>query len=155
MSTRSVKFFRRRGTRGGRMFLVIFGSWIVVYFAARALLGHYGSSLPTPMRLVVAVMPVAVLSGVFSMALRVLSQADELERLIHLLATAIALPLVAVTALAIGMLRHAGIIHDLWPFITAFYFLGYVIARLHYHVDEDASERDGLNLAGDNEAKAP
>jgi hypothetical protein len=94
---------KRRGTRGGRLFLVIFGTWIVVYFAARAVLEHKGLFLPV--RLAIAIMPVAVLSGVIT--------------------AAIALPLTAVTALAIGMLRHAGIVAgatDLWPFHHMFLF---------------------------------
>ena len=144
----------RRATRGGRMFLVLLASWIVVYVVARAMLERPGLSLPA--RWAVAMTPVLVLSGVVALVVRALARADELERLIHLLAASIALPLVAATVLAIAMLQHAGILKgsggagDIWPFITGFYLLGYVVARVHYHPDE-ADERQPPNA----EARQP
>ena len=136
----------RRGTRGGRMFLVIFVSWVAVYFIVRAVLERAG--LPPAVRWAAATAPVVVLCGVFALVVRALARADELERLIHLLAAAIALPLVGATVLAIAMLQHAGILKgsggagDIWPFITGFYLLGYVIARAHYHAEDPVTGKD-------------
>ena len=125
-----------RATRGGWMFVAIFVSWVLVYVVARALLGL---ELSPAARWAVAAMPVVVMSAVFTLVIRALARADELERLIHLLAAGIALPLIAATALAIAMLQHAGLVSDrggvtvLWPYLTGFYLLGYMIARAYYH----------------------
>jgi hypothetical protein len=152
---------RRRSTRGGWMFLTILLSWVVSYFAARAVLERDGLSVP--LRVAVALMPVVVLSIVLMLVVRALARADELERLIHLLAASIALPLIAATVLAIAMLQHARILKggggagDIWPFITCFYLLGYVIARAHYRMDEtdDAGADSSTDSGADATATTP
>jgi hypothetical protein len=132
----------RRPARGGLMFVVLVGAWGGAYFVARMLL-EYGA-LPTWVRAIVAAAAVVVLSLVFTLVIRALARADELERLIHLLAAGIALPLVAVTVVAIALLQDAGLLGSgggagvLWPFLTFYYIVGYGIARAHYHdLDED------------------
>jgi hypothetical protein len=120
------------------MFLILFGAWVATYYIVRAVLDRPDLSMTARWACVIA--PIAGLAGVFTVWMRAMSSADELEKLIHLIGAAIALPLIAVTVLAIGMMQRSGVVKggavDLWPWVTFYYLLGYLIARLAYHGDD-------------------
>ena len=111
--------------------------FVVVYFAARAVLQLSDTS--ATMRIAAAVVPVPVFAWwLFAMA-RGIRRSDELERRIQLEALAFAFPLAILLMFALGLLELAMTLppedlsyRHVWIFLCVFYFGGLLVARRRY-----------------------
>ena len=111
--------------------------WVGTYFGARMLLE--GQGLGTPLRIVVALVPVLPFAGLLWRVIGGIRQMDELERRIQLEALAVAFPLAILMMMVLGLLQLAVELspddwsyRHLWPFLFVFYLLGVVRARARY-----------------------
>lgn len=110
---------------------------LVLFFAARILLEL--NSLPTALRVVIALVPVVAFVWLLWAFTTEIKQADELERSIQLEALAFAFPLTLILIMTLGLLQLAIPLspddwsyRHIWPLIYVFYLVGLVRARRRY-----------------------
>jgi len=111
--------------------------WILLYFAARAILN--ASGLGTPVRVAVALAPIPFFTAFLWRSIRVVRGLDEFERRIHLEALAVAFPLAMVLLMTLALMQRAVELKfedwsyaHVWVYLPIFYILGLALARRRY-----------------------
>jgi hypothetical protein len=93
----------------------LFAVWLMIYFIARELLELGG--MPTWMRVVIALVPVAIYGGLLIQVVRGLKHLDELELRIQLEALTIAFPLTLLMLFTLGLMERAvGLKFEDWSY---------------------------------------
>lgn len=121
----------------GRRVLVVGLTWLVVHFAARALLERQGPS--DALRILAALAPIPLFAGFLWSYLRLVRSADELERRVHLEALVVAFPLSLLLLTTLGLLQRAiELPFEDWSYahvafyLPLFYFVGLTLAWRRY-----------------------
>ena len=111
--------------------------WILLYFAARALLEN--STAPAAVRVAIALAPIPAFAGFLWLVIKGVRSADEFERRIHLEALAVAYPLAMLLLMILALLQRAIELKfedwsyaHVWYYLPLFYFLGLWMARRRY-----------------------
>jgi hypothetical protein len=124
---------KRRGVPGW----VAPATFAVVYIFARLAVAEFGWS--TPVKVVIAVLPVPAFVWLVIEIVRGVRQMDELERRIQLEALAVAFPLAMTVMMTLGLLELAIPLskddwsyRHVWAFFPLFYVGGLIIARKRY-----------------------
>jgi hypothetical protein len=111
--------------------------FVLLFFAARLLLEL--ETLPTSLRVSIALAPLPAFVWFLWAFVRSVSDADELERRIQLEALAIAFPLTISLIMTLGLLQIAVPLppddwsyRHIWPFLYVFYLAGLTRARRRY-----------------------
>lgn len=123
--------------RGQLALLVLGVAWILLYFAARALLKS--GDFSTGVRVGIALTPIPVFAGFLWQIVKGVRSADEFERRIHLEALAVAYPLAMLLLMTLALLQRAITLKfedwsyaHVWIYLPIFYLLGLVLARRRY-----------------------
>ena len=111
--------------------------WILLYFAARGLLEW--TSLPTGLRVVIAIAPIPAFAAFLWQVIKGVREADEFERRIHLESLAVAYPLAMLLLMTLALLQRAIDLKfedwsyaHVWIYLPLFYFVGLGLARRRY-----------------------
>jgi hypothetical protein len=111
--------------------------FLTLFFAARILLEL--DTLATPLRVLIALLPLPAFVWFLWSFVQSVSDADELERRIQLEALAFAFPLTILLVMTLGLLQIAVPLspddwsyRHIWPLIYVFYILGLTRARRRY-----------------------
>lgn len=127
----------RRSRAGDVFFAVVTALFVILYFAARALLER--SDLSTPLRVAIALAPIPAFAVVILKVIRGIRKMDELEQRIQLEALAVAYPLALLLVMTLGLVQLATPLspddwsyRHIWPFLFAFYAVGLALARKRY-----------------------
>jgi hypothetical protein len=106
-------------------------------FGAYAVLEIF--TLTTPLRVIVAAVPLAAFILFIGAEVRVIRGGDELEQRIQLEALAVAYPVAVLLVYGLGLLERAGVVvagfsslRDVWPLTVVPYFIGFALARRRY-----------------------
>jgi hypothetical protein len=110
---------------------------LVLFFAARLMLEW--TTLPTAVRVVIALLPLMAFVWFLWAFIRQITEADELERRIQLEALAVAFPSTLILVMTLGLLQLAIPLspddwsyRHIWPFLYVFYLVGLTRARRRY-----------------------
>lgn len=110
---------------------------LVLFFAARALLEL--NTLPTSLRVAIALAPIPAFIWFLWAFIRMVREADELERRIQLEALGLAFPLTLVLIMTLGLLQIAIPLppedwsyRHILPLLYVFYLFGLTLARRRY-----------------------
>lgn len=121
----------------GRRVIAVGLAWLVVHFAARALLERGGSS--DAFRILAAVAPIPLFAAFLWSYLRLVRSADELERRVHLEALVVAFPLSLLLLTTLGLLQRAiELPFEDWSYahvafyLPLFYVVGLTLAWRRY-----------------------
>lgn len=127
----------RRPRTGDVFFAVVTALFVILYFAARALLER--SDLSTPLRVAIALAPIPAFVIVILKVIRGIRGMDELEQRIQLEALAVAYPLALLLIMTLGLVQLATPLspddwsyRHIWPFLFVFYAGGLALARKRY-----------------------
>jgi hypothetical protein len=123
--------------RIGRSVPISTGVFFALFFAARVLLEL--DTLATPLRVLIALLPLPAFVWFLWSFIQSVNDADELERRIQLEALALAFPLTILLVMTLGLLQIAVPLspddwsyRHIWPLIYVFYLVGLTRARRRY-----------------------
>jgi hypothetical protein len=124
------------GARGRNAGLAV-AVWVALFFVARFTLEL--DTLSTPVRVLVALLPLPAFVWFLWAFVTGVGEADELERRIQLEALAVAFPLTLLLVMTLGLLQIAVPLNPddwsyrhIWPLIYVFYLFGLMRARKRY-----------------------
>ncbi|MBK7594758.1 MAG: hypothetical protein IPJ11_05835 [Gemmatimonadetes bacterium] len=128
-----TKWYQYQRTAG----TTLAGPWLLAWMVSTIALGYLDAS--SPLRVVVALLPLPFFGWFLWRFLQLIRKADELESRIQLEALAIAFPLSIATVMVFGLLERAGLqpvsgwpLKGLWIYFVVFYLVGRNVARRRY-----------------------
>ena len=132
-------------TPSKKRYLLEFGGamalYVVLLFVSIYILQAIGIGSPTPLRIVVALLPMIATGFIMLAALRFFRRMDELEKRIQLDSLAVAFVGTAFITFGFGFLEIVGFPHiswfAVWPIIGMLWIIGHVLAQRHYGGSHD------------------
>lgn len=123
----------RTGSRWDWWILIAAVMWVLSYFLARVILESTG--LPTPARVLVALLPILPFAAFLYLVVKGQRGMDELQLRVQLEALAIAFPLSVLFLMVFGLVGEAlglTLERHVWFYLPMFYFAGLALAWRRY-----------------------